>query len=274
MLEIIKSLVFGVVQGVTEWLPVSSTAHLLLLDEFFSLSLSEAAMEFYLIIIQLASILALVILHFSYLNPFSLKKTPQQRSQTWQLLCKIGVATVPAAVAGVVLDRYMEAYLHRWSVIATALFTYGMLYIFLERGPLGRAERKAQSLEKVSYRQAIFLGCFQVLALIPGTSRSGSTILGGLILGLDRTVATQFSFYMAIPVMLGASLLKVVKLGITFTTGEYLIIAAGSLVSFTLSLLVIRAMLSYIKKHDFTVFGIYRILLSIAMAIYFVGLAG
>ncbi len=262
-MEVLKSLLLGVVQGVTEWLPISSTAHLLLLDEVLHVGLSAAAKELFLILIQLASILAVVVHFFATLNPFTTKKNSAERQTTWVLLAKIIVATIPAAVVGLFADAYLESHLQKWSVIAFTLAFYGVLYVILEKSQVGKRERRVIALNDITWGDTIALGLFQVLALIPGTSRSGSTILGAIILGFERGIAAQFSFFMAIPVMAGASLLKVLKLGFAFSGAELLIIGTGSAVAFIVSLVVIRAMLAYLKRHDFSIFGYYRIALAI-----------
>ncbi len=267
--EFLKAVLLGVVQGITEWLPVSSTAHLLLLDEFLQIGLSARAKELFFIVIQLASILAIVVLYWSTLSPFGAKKGSAATRSTWLLWVKIIAATIPAAVVGFLLDDYMDTHLQRWTVIASALFCYGVLYIFLEKGPLGKAKRRVKSLEAIGYGDAVLLGLFQTLALVPGTSRSGSTILGGIILGLERGVAAQFSFFMAIPIMAGAAALKLIKLGFSYTAMEWAIMAVAFVSSFAVSMLVVKALIAYIKGHDFSIFGVYRILLSLAMGAYF-----
>ncbi|MEA4860316.1 MAG: undecaprenyl-diphosphate phosphatase [Sphaerochaeta sp.] len=269
--ESIKALALGIVQGVTEWLPISSTGHLLLLDSLLKLSLSAEAKELFLVIIQLASILAVVILYFSTLNPFAPSKDKEAKKSTYILWAKVLVATIPAGVVGVLIDDLMDTYLYRWEVVALALFGYGVLYIFLEKGRWGTREKKVNRLEEISYRDALKLGLFQMLALVPGTSRSGSTILGGIIIGIERSVVAQFSFFMAIPIMAGASLLKLIKLGFSYTKAEYYLIAVGFVSSFIVSLVCIKALIAYVRKHDFSVFGFYRVALAVVVVIYFIG---
>lgn len=269
MAEILKSLVLGIVQGITEWLPISSTGHLLLLDEVLHLRLGENAKELFMVIIQLASILAVVVLYFSTLNPFSAKKSKQERSATYLLWVKVLIATIPAGIAGVLLDDFMDEHLYRWPVIAITLFAYGVLYLFLEKSSIGRAQKRVKDLSSLTYRDALFLGLFQMLALVPGTSRSGSTILGGIIIGLERQVAAQFSFFMAIPIMAGASLLKLLKLGFSYTREEYILLVIGFVSSFLVSLVCIKALIAYVRKHDFSVFGLYRIVLAVVVSVYF-----
>lgn len=267
--EGLKSLLLGIVQGITEWLPISSTGHLLLLDEVMHLSLGAEARELFLIIIQLASILAVVILYFSTLNPFSKAKDAKEKTETYILWVKVLIATIPAGVIGILIDDLMNTYLYRWEVVAIALFVYGLLYIVLEKGAWGKRERRVRELSEITYRDALYLGLFQMLALIPGTSRSGSTILGGIIIGLERSVAAKFSFFMAIPVMAGASLLKLIKLGLSYSREEYLLIAIGSVASFLVSLLCIKALVAYVRRHDFSAFGFYRIALAVLVTVYF-----
>lgn len=269
MAEMLKALVLGIVQGITEWLPISSTGHLLLLDEVLHISLGDDARELFMVIIQLASILAVVVIYFSTLNPFTPHKDKQQRNATYLLWVKVLIATIPAGIAGVLLDDYMESHLYRWPVIASALFAYGVLYLFLEKSSIGRASKRVTDLTSLTYRDAVMLGCFQMLALVPGTSRSGSTILGGIIIGLERQAVAQFSFFMAIPIMAGASLLKLLKLGFSYSAQEYVLLAIGFVSSFIVSLFCIKALIAYVRKHDFSVFGIYRIALSIVVVIYF-----
>jgi undecaprenyl-diphosphatase len=269
--ESIKALVLGIVQGITEWLPISSTGHLLLLDSLLKLSLSSEAKELFLVIIQLASILAVVILYFSTLNPFAPSKDKEAKKSTYILWAKVLVATLPAGVVGVLIDDFMDSHLYRWEVVALALFGYGVLYIFLEKGRWGTQEKRVKRLEDISYRDALKLGLFQMLALVPGTSRSGSTILGGIIIGIERSVVAQFSFFMAIPVMAGASLLKLIKLGFSYTNAEYYLIAVGFVSSFIVSFFCIKALIAYVRKHDFSVFGFYRVALAVVVVIYFLG---
>ncbi len=269
MVEILKALVLGVVQGITEWLPISSTGHLLLLDEVLHINLGEHARELFMVIIQLASILAVVVLYFSTLNPFTFRKSKQQRTATYLLWVKVLIATIPAGIAGVLLDDYMDAHLYRWPVIALALFVYGVLYLFLEKSSIGRAPKRVKDLDSLTYTDALLLGFFQMLALVPGTSRSGSTILGGIVIGLQRQVAARFSFFMAIPIMAGASLLKLLKLGFSYSAEEYLLLGVGFVSSFLVSLACIKALIAYVRSHDFSAFGIYRIVLSVVVVMYF-----
>ncbi|MDT4763109.1 undecaprenyl-diphosphate phosphatase [Sphaerochaeta sp. PS] len=269
MLELLKALLLGLVQGITEWLPISSTGHLLLLDELISLSMSPEGKELFMVIIQLASILAVIILYFSLLNPFSPKKDATEKRNTWILWSKVLIATIPAGVAGILLDEVMNTYLYRWQVIVVALALYGVVYVVLEKKGRGTREARVKTLEEITYRDAAAMGAFQMLALVPGTSRSGSTILGGILFGVARPIAAQFSFFMAIPVMAGASLLKLLKLGLSYTAGEYAAISVAFVSSFLVSLFCIKALVSYVRKHDFSVFGYYRIGLALVVTIYF-----
>ncbi|HKM06928.1 MAG TPA: undecaprenyl-diphosphate phosphatase [Sphaerochaeta sp.] len=270
MLEVMKALLLGVVQGITEWLPISSTGHLLLLDELLKLAMSPKGKELFMVIIQLASILAVIILYFSLLNPFSAKKDKTERTNTWILWAKVLIATIPAGVAGVLLDDLMDTYLYTWQVIVIALAVYGVVYVVLEKKGRGTKEPRITSLDALSFKDAAAMGAFQMLALVPGTSRSGSTILGGILFGIDRPIAAQFSFFMAIPVMAGASLLKLLKLGFLYTKDEYLLIAVAFVASFVVSLVCIKGLVAYVRKHDFSIFGFYRIALAIVVTIYFI----
>ncbi len=264
-IPILYAIAQGIVQGITEWLPVSSTGHILLLDAVWPMQgvLGEEFFDVFKVIIQLGSIMAVVVLYFRKLNPFSRKKTYEQRKSTWRLWYKVAVASVPAAIAGLLLDDLIDEVLSVPVVIAATLILYGIGFIIME----SQKNRKTtvNSLEEMSFKHAFGIGAFQMLALIPGTSRSGSTILGASLLGTSRTVAAEFSFFMAIPVMLGASGLKMAKCflldGYTFNGWQWLILAVATVVSFVVSLLVIRGLMAFIKKHSFKPFGWYRIAL-------------
>ena len=266
IVEILKSILQGIVQGVTEWLPVSSTGHILLLDAVWKMNADEAFFDVFKVIIQLGSIMAVVVLYFHKLNPFSPKKTAEEKKGTWVLWSKVLVASIPAAVAGLVLDDLIDEVLSVPLVIAAALIVYGIAFLWMESRDHAPS---VTSLEELSYKRALGIGAFQMLALIPGTSRSGSTILGATLLGTSRTVAAEFSFFMAIPVMLGASALKLAKCflldGYTFTRQEWVLLAVATVVSFGVSLLVIRGLMAFIKKHSFKPFGWYRIVLGIVV---------
>ena len=263
MIEILKAIVQGIVQGITEWLPVSSTGHILLLDAVWKMNASEAFFDVFKVIIQLGSIMAVVVLYWTKLNPFSAKKSAVEKKGTWVLWSKVLVASIPAAIAGLALDDLIDGVLSVPVVIATALIVYGIAFIVME----SRKNRtiKVETVEDISYKHAFGIGAFQMLALIPGTSRSGSTILGASLLGTSRTAAAEFSFFMAIPVMLGASGLKLAKCflidNVTFSSEEWVLLAVATVVSFVVSLLVIRGLMAFIKKHSFKPFGWYRIVL-------------
>ena len=262
-IEILKAIAQGIVEGITEWLPVSSTGHILLLDAVWKMNASEAFFDVFKVVIQLGAIFAVVLLYWQKLNPFSLKKSAEEKKGTWVLWSKVLVASIPAAVAGLALDDLIDGVLSTPVVIATALIVYGIAFIVMESSK--NRKTKVNTLEELSYKHALGIGAFQMLALIPGTSRSGSTILGASLLGTSRTVAAEFSFFMAIPVMLGASGLKVVKFflldGYTFTAQEWILLAVATVVSFVVSLLVIRGLMAFIKKYSFKPFGWYRIAL-------------
>ncbi|MBR3289292.1 MAG: undecaprenyl-diphosphate phosphatase [Clostridia bacterium] len=267
--EILKSIFQGIVQGVTEWLPISSTGHMLLLNELLPMNVSKDFFDVFKVVIQLGSILAVLVLYFSKLNPFSAKKTDTEKRGTWSLWGKVLVASIPAAVVGLLIDDWVDGVLSTPLVIAIALIVYGVLFIVMES--LHRTP-SIDSFDKLSWRTALGIGVFQMLALIPGTSRSGSTILGATCLGATRPVAAEFSFFMAIPVMFGASGLKLVKAAMdgslfAFTSVEWLLLLIGFVVAFLVSVLVIRLFMNYIRRHDFKGFGVYRIVLGIVVLV-------
>lgn len=270
MLEIIKAVILGIVQGITEWLPISSTGHLILVERFLRLNQSQEFKDLFVVIIQFGSILAVLTLYFHKLNPFSPKKSVQEKRNTWLMWFKVIIAMLPAAVAGVLLDDLVTSTLSVPFVIALALIVYGVLFILIERQ---NKKPKISSIDEMSYKTAFLIGMFQVLSLIPGTSRSGSTILGAVILGASRSVAAEFSFFLAIPVMFGASFLRGVKFvmenGFALDAGGGWILLVGTAVSYLVSLWAIRFLVGYIRKHDFTVFGYYRIVLGILVLICF-----
>ncbi|MBR5384104.1 MAG: undecaprenyl-diphosphate phosphatase [Clostridia bacterium] len=266
--QLLKAALMGLVQGITEWLPVSSGGHLLLLNAFLPLQGSDEFFQLFDVLIQLGSILAVVVLYFRRLNPFALSKTREERQRTWSLWMKIIVAVIPSGAIGVVLNDVIEEKLNGLPVIAAALIVYGVIFLFLDRLERGKHAKRIQQAEDVSYKTAFLIGCFQVLALIPGTSRSGSTIIGALLLGLARPAAVEFSFFMAIPTMLGASLLKCAKFvmkGGTLAGGEIAAILIGFAVAFAVSLAVVRVLVKFIRTHTFRAFGVYRILLGLAI---------
>ena len=271
-IEILKAILFGIVEGITEWLPVSSTGHMILLDEFIQLKVSSAFYEMFQVVIQLGAIFAVVLLFFQKLNPFSAKKNQVQRQKTWQLWFKVIVAVLPSAVLGLLLDDWMDAHLYNYIVVAIALIVYGVAFVFLE-DKTKNGSRKLKSVHEIDYKTALFIGCFQCLSLIPGTSRSGSTILGAILLGVGRSVGAEFSFFLAIPTMLGASALKLFKFvlsGATATGVEIIVLIIGCVVSFLVSLVVIRGLMEYVRKHSFALFGLYRIALGTVVIFYFI----
>ena len=270
-LEFLKAVLFGIVEGITEWLPVSSTGHLILLDEFVHLKVSEAFYEMFQVVIQLGAIGAVIVLFFHTLNPFSPKKDAAQKKDTWSLLFKIVVAVIPSAVIGLLLDDWMDAHFYNHIVVAITLILYGIAFLFVEKWNASRSF-KIESVAAIDYRTALLMGAFQCLSLIPGTSRSGSTILGAIILGVSRAAGAEFSFFMAIPTMLGASALKLLKFlmeGVSATGIEIMVLLVGCVVSFVVSLLVIRGLMAFVRRHSFSVFGIYRIVLGAVVIGYF-----
>ena len=271
IIELLKAVLFGIVEGITEWLPVSSTGHLILLDEFVKLDVSDSFKEMFNVVIQLGAILAVVLLFFRKLNPFAPSKSGHEKAQTWDLWFKVVVAVLPSAIIGLLLDDWMDANLMNYAVVSVTLILYGVTFLFIEKKPL----LKGKAIEQVwdiDYRTAIFIGCFQCLSLIPGTSRSGSTILGAILLGVSRSAGAEFSFFLAIPTMVGASALKLlgfIKDGVTMTTTEAGVLAVGCVVSFVVSLLVIKGLMEYVRKHSFAGFGWYRIALGLLVLGYF-----
>ena len=272
-LEMLKAFFFGLVEGITEWLPVSSTGHLVLFNNFSTMDVSAECMEMFTEGIQLGAIMAVIILYFSKLNPFSRKKTPQQRKGTWSLWGKVVVGCIPAAIVGVALDDWADAHLYNAVVIAGALILYGVIFIVIERlnkRQGAHTRRRVQEVEELDLLTAFKIGCFQCLAIVPGTSRSGSTIIGGLLCGCSRVAASEFSFFMAIPVMFGWSVLKIAKLvlgGVVLTSTELAVGAVGLVVAFVTSVLSIKFLMGYIQKHDFGVFGWYRIALAVVVLV-------
>ena len=267
-IEILKAIFLGIVEGITEWLPISSTGHMILVDEFIKLDVSKEFLDMFMVVIQLGAILAVLVLYFHKLNPFSRKKTLVERKQTWSLWLKVIIACLPAAVIGLIFDdKINELFFNAWT-IAITLIVYGVLFIIVEIFNRKR-KPKIRELSQLPYTMAFLIGVFQLLALIPGTSRSGVTIITALLLGASRFVAAEVTYFLAIPVMLGASALKLVKFGFSYTGLEIAILIAGVLTAFLVSVLAIKFLMKYIKKHDFKIFGVYRILLGIAVIIYF-----
>ena len=267
LMEMLKVVVLGIVEGLTEWLPVSSTGHMILVDEFIRLDVSTAFMDMFLVVIQLGAILAVVVLNMEKLNPFLKSKSEAERRATFDLWGKVIVACLPAAVIGLAFNKYMEEHFMNAPVVAAMLILYGVLFIVVERWNKHRTPR-VDDLSALDYRTAFIIGMFQVLSLVPGTSRSGATILGGIIFGASRYVATEFTFFLAIPVMFGASFLKLVKFGWNYSGTELIILGVGMMTAFVVSILSIRFLLRYIKRNDFTAFGWYRIVLGIVVLAY------
>ena len=271
MIEVLKAVLFGIVEGITEWLPVSSTGHLILLNEFINLNVSEEFQSMFDVVIQLGAILAVCALFFRKLNPFDRGKNDEQKKQTWTLWFKVIAAIIPSGVVGVLFDDWMEAHFHNATVVSIALIVYGVAFILVERQYQGR-HLAVDNVDRMDWKTAIGIGLFQCLSLIPGTSRSGSTILGGILLGASRSAAAEFSFFMAIPTMLGASGIKLLKFfltGVGFAGSELAVLLVGCLVSFLVSLLVIRGLMNYVRNHSFSAFGVYRIILGAAVLLYF-----
>lgn len=266
--ELIKVIILSIVQGITEWLPISSTGHMILVEDIMPLNLSPEFLEMFLVLVQLGSIMAVVVLYFNKLNPFALSKTPKERKDTWILWFKVVFATIPAGVFGLILDDYMNEYFNVPIVVAIALIVYGIGFIWIENRDTGRHARSIDSLSEIQFSDAFKIGMFQALALIPGTSRSGSTIIGGLLTGASRHVATEFSFFMGIPIMFGASLLKLIKLGLPTQSAELIYLGTGMIVAFLVSILAIRFLIRYLQRNDFTAFGYYRIILGAIVILY------
>lgn len=271
-MELLKTVVLGIVEGLTEWLPISSTGHMILVDEFIKLDVSKSFMDMFLVVIQLGAILAVVVLNFEKLNPFSSWKSSWEKRATWQLWYKVILACVPAAVIGLLFNKFMEEHFMTAPVVAATLIFYGVMFLVVEMYNKRRTPR-VREIERLDYKTAFIIGLFQVLSLVPGTSRSGATILGGILFGTSRYVAAEFTFFLAIPVMFGASLLKMVKFGWHYTGSEILILVVGMATAFVVSILSIKFLLRYIKNNDFKAFGWYRIVLGIIVVLYlyFVG---
>ena len=267
IIELFKAALFGVVEGITEWLPISSTGHMLLLNQFVPLDVSADFWDMFLVVIQLGAILAVVVLNFERLNPFSSWKSHSEKRATFQLWYKVIVACIPAAVIGLMFNKYMEEHFMTAPVVATTLIFYGIMFIVVENYNKHRHPR-VTDLDRLDYKTAFIIGLFQVLSLVPGTSRSGATILGGILFGTSRYVAAEFTFFLAIPVMFGASFLKLVKFGWHYTGAEILIMVVGMVTAFIVSILSIKFLLRYIKNNDFKAFGWYRIALGIVVIAY------
>lgn len=271
-IEILKAIVLGVIEGVTEWLPISSTGHMILADEFIQLAMSDAFKEMFFVVVQLGAILAVVVLYFNKLNPFAPGKTETEKKETLILWLKVIAAIVPAGIIGTLFDDKIDAIFYNYQTVATTLIVYGILFIIVERWNKNR-EPAVTEFSQLTYKTALLIGVAQLLALIPGTSRSGATIIAAMLLGTSRYVATEFTFFLAIPIMAGASLVKLVKFGFAFTGMEIAVLAVGMVVAFLVSVWAIKFLVGYVKGHDFTAFGYYRIVLGIVVLAYFL-LAG
>lgn len=277
-MDIIKSIILGIIEGITEWLPISSTGHLILADEFIKLDMSKEFMEMFNVVIQLGAILAVVVIFWKKLWPFTLDKNKGYnyitksggiiKKDVMDMWFKVIVAMLPAAIVGIPFDNLFEEHFHNYIVVSAALIVYGILFIIIERRNDGK-KPKINSIADISYKTALIIGCFQALSLIPGTSRSGSTILGAIIIGVSRVAAAEFSFFLAVPVMFGASLIKLLKFGFSFTGAELAVLLVGTLTSFLVSVVAVKFLMNYVRKHDFSAFGYYRIALGAVVLAYF-----
>ena len=277
-MDIIKSIILGIIEGITEWLPISSTGHLILADEFIKLNMSKDFMEMFNVVIQLGAILAVVVIFWKKLWPFTLNKSKGYnyitkgggliKKDVMDMWFKVIVAMLPAAILGIPLDDFFEEHFHNYIVVSLALIIYGILFIVIEGRNKGKSP-KINSIADISYKTALLIGCFQALSLIPGTSRSGSTILGAILIGVSRVAAAEFSFFLAVPVMFGASFIKLLKFGMSFSGMELAVLIVGTLTSFIVSVVAVKFLMNYVRKHDFSAFGYYRIALGVVVVIYF-----
>lgn len=267
-IEVIKAIILGIVEGITEWLPISSTGHMILVEEFIKFDASEVFMEMFRVVIQLGAIMAVVLLYFHKLNPLAPSKTLKQKKDTMDIWFKVIIGVLPAAVLGILFDDWFDENFYNYQTVAVTLIIYGILFIIIENKNK-RKPAKIRSFKELSYKTALAIGFFQVLSLVPGTSRSGATILGAIILGTSRNIAAEYSFFLSIPVMFGASVLKLAKFGIEFTNLELTVLLTGMIVAFIVSLIAIRFLIRYIKNNDFKAFGWYRIILGILVLVYF-----
>ena len=268
-IEIIKIIILGIVEGITEWLPISSTGHMILVDEFIQMGFSKDFKDMFLVVIQLGAIMAVVVLYFQKLNPFSGKKSKKEKMETMEIWFKVVVGVIPAGILGLLFDDWLNEHLYNYITVAITLIIYGVLFIIVENRKKDK-EPRISTFKELSYSTALLIGMFQVLSLIPGTSRSGATILGAIILGGSRFIATEFSFFLSIPVMFGASAFKLFKFGFSFEVEELIALFVGMVVAFVVSIVAIRFLLGYIKKNDFKVFGWYRIILGVIVIAYFI----
>lgn len=269
VIELLKAVFLGIVEGITEWLPISSTGHMILVEEFIQLNASEAFKEMFFVVIQLGAILAVLLLFLNKLNPFSRHKSKHEKQETMKIWYKVIVGVIPAAVLGLFFDDWLNEHFYNYQTVAIMLIFYGILFIVIENRNQNKPA-KVSSFHELTYSTAFYIGMFQVLSLIPGTSRSGATILGAIILGTSRNIAAEYSFFLSIPIMFGASALKLVKFGFSFTGTEIAILLSGMVVAFIVSVLAIRFLLIYIKNNDFKAFGWYRIILGLSVIGYFV----
>ncbi|MGF7142188.1 undecaprenyl-diphosphatase [Anaerotaenia torta] len=268
LIELLKVIVLGIIEGVTEWLPISSTGHMILAEELIELKQSDQFMEMFRVVIQLGAIMAVVLLYFRKLNPFALSKSKEEKAFTWEIWFKVLVGCIPAGVLGVLFDDWFDEHFYNYPTVAVTLIVYGILFIVIENRNKGK-EPRIRKFNELTYRTALLIGIFQILSIIPGTSRSGSTILGAILLGTSRLVAAEYSFFLSIPVMFGASFLKIVKFGFHFTGQELAVLAVGMLTAFIVSVLAIRFLMGFIKNNDFKAFGWYRIALGAVVLAYF-----
>lgn len=271
IIEIIKAIILGIVEGITEWLPISSTGHMLLVDEFLPMNMSDSFKGMFLVVIQLGAILAVVVLYWNKLFPFSLQKKQIIKTDVLIMWLKIAVSCIPAAIVGILWDEQIDNLFYHYQMVAVALIVFGIFFILIENRNAGK-HFKINSIAEITYQTAIIIGLFQLIAAIfPGVSRSGATILGAMLVGVTRSVATEFTFFLAIPVMFGASLLKIVKFGFDFTSFELVVLLTGMVTAFLVSIIIIRFLTDFVKKHDFKVFGWYRIVLGLVVLVYFIG---
>ena len=271
MNELLKAILFGIVEGITEWLPISSTGHLILLNEFVTLNMSDEFQSMFDVVIQLGAILAVIVIFFNKLTPLDGRKTAEQKPSTWTLWFKVIAAILPSGIVGILFDDWMAAHLHNGIVVSIAIVVYGVAFILVERMNAGK-KPLVKDVYAIDYKTALLIGAFQCLRLIPGTSRSGSTILGAILLGVGRSAGAEFSFFMAIPTMLGASAIKLLKFllsGVEATASEIGVLVVGCIVSFVVSMVVIKALMEYVRKHSFSAFGVYRIVLGTIVLLYF-----
>ena len=268
MLDILKAIIFGIVEGITEWLPISSTGHLIILEELLKMSQGDEFFEMFQVVIQLGAILAVIVIYFHKLNPFSPKKTQKQKMLTWQIWIKVVIGCVPAGVIGLLFNKQIDKLLYHWYVVAITLIVYGVLFIVVENYQKDKTPQVTK-FSQLTIPMILIIGVFQMLALIPGTSRSGATIVGALMIGVSRSVAAEYTFFLAIPVMCGASLLKLINFGFNFTAMQVAVLLVGVVVSFAVSIVAIKFLMSYIRKNDFKVFGYYRIALGVIVFLFF-----